>query len=157
MRCRRDFGRFSRGEQVSIISSIHRFFLRSSRYFPSVVISINFYHVECGDGRQLGILVDNFWIPRSKTRTFSTPGFNAELCYYFFRISTSLFLFSFQGQNNFISLMDIHVQHLASLCRICEDEIEDHKGKVDTNRFVSKIHQIWKDFLLLDSPNKIHS
>ena len=49
--------------------------------------------------------------------------------------------------------MDIHVQHLASLCRICGDEIEDHKRKVDTNRFVSEIHQIWKDLLLLDSPN----
>ena len=39
--------------------------------------------------------------------------------------------------------MDIHVQHLASLCRICGDEIEDHKRKVqkvDTNRFVSEIH-----------------
>ena len=45
----------------------------------------------------------------------------------FFRISTKLCLFSFQGQNNFISLMDIHVQHLASLNRICGDEIEDHK------------------------------
>ena len=49
--------------------------------------------------------------------------------------------------------MDIHVQHLASLCRICEDEIEDHKRKVDTNRFVFEIHQIWKDLMLLDSPN----
>ena len=49
--------------------------------------------------------------------------------------------------------MDIHVQHLASLCRICGDEIEDHKRKVDTNHFVSEIHQIWKDLLLLDSPN----
>ena len=58
----------------------------------------------------------------------------------FFRINSSLCLFSFQGQNNFISLMDIHVQHLASLCRICGDEIEDHKRKVDTNRFVSEIH-----------------
>ena len=46
-------------------------FLRSSRYFSSIVISINFYHVECGDGRQPRILVDNFWIPRSKTCTFS--------------------------------------------------------------------------------------
>ena len=35
--------------------------------------------------------------------------------------------------------MDIHVQHLASLCRICGDEIEDHKRKVDTNCFVSEI------------------
>ena len=46
----------------------------------------------------------------------------------FFLISTSVCLFSFQGQNNFISLMDIHVQHV------------DHKRKVDTNRFVSEIH-----------------
>ena len=35
--------------------------------------------------------------------------------------------------------MDIHVQHLATLRRICGDEIEDHKRKVDTNRFVSEI------------------
>ena len=49
--------------------------------------------------------------------------------------------------------MDIHVQHLTSLCRICRDEIEDLKRKIDTNRFVSEIHQIWKDLLLLDSPN----
>ena len=82
-------------------------------------------------------MVDNleFW---SKKRTFSTPGFLAEPCYYFFRMSTSLCLFSFQGQNNFISLMDIHVQHLASLCRICGHEIEEHMRKVD-NRFVSEI------------------
>ena len=46
--------------------------------------------------------------------------------------------------------MDIYVQHLASLCRIRGDEIEDHKRKVDTNRFVSEIHQIK---MLLDSPN----
>ena len=50
----------------------------------------------------------------------------------FFRINTSLCLFSFQGQNNFISFMDIHVQHLASLCRIGGDKIKDLKRKVDT-------------------------
>ena len=52
--------------------------------------------------------------------------------------------------------MNIHVLLLASLCRICGDEIEDHKrkvDKVDTNRFVSEIHQMWKDLMLLDSPN----
>ena len=32
--------------------------------------------------------------------------------------------------------MDIHVQHLASLCRICGDEIEDHKRKVLTALFL---------------------
>ena len=49
--------------------------------------------------------------------------------------------------------MDIHVQHLASLCWICGDKIKDHKRKVETNRFAFEIHQIWKDLLLLDSPN----
>ena len=42
---------------------------------------------------------------------------------------------------------------LTRSCRICGDEIGDHKRKVDTNRFVSEIHQIWKDLMLLDSPN----
>ena len=49
--------------------------------------------------------------------------------------------------------MDIHFQHFASLCRICGDKIGDHKRKLDTNRFVSEIQQIWKDLLLLDFPN----
>ena len=69
---------FKVGEEVFIIFSIHRFFMK---------FSINFYHVERGDGRQPRILVDNFWIPRSKTRTCSTPGFHpdmAEPWYYFF-------------------------------------------------------------------------
>ena len=114
-----------------------------------LISSINFYHVECGDGRQPRILIDNFWLPRSKTRRCFTPGFQADMaepwnnfaifafCFFFFC------LFSFQGQNNFISLMDIHVQHLVSLCRICGDKIKDHKRKVDTiNSFVCEIHQI---------------
>ena len=37
--------------------------------------------------------------------------------------------------------MDIYVQHLASLCQICGDEIEEHKRKVDSNRFGSEIRQ----------------
>ena len=49
--------------------------------------------------------------------------------------------------------MDIHFQHFASLCRICGDKIGDLKRKLDTNRFVSEIQQIWKDLLLLDSPD----
>ena len=49
--------------------------------------------------------------------------------------------------------MNIHVQHLASLCRICGDKIEDHKRKVDTKRFVSEIRQIWRDLLLSDFPD----
>ena len=106
-------------------------------------------------------MVDNleFWSTIFEFRgpkdvCFPLPGFSqSRVITIFFRISTSLCLFSFQGQNNFISLMDIHVQHLASLCRICGDEIEGHKRKVGTKRFVSEIHQIWKDLMLLDSPN----
>ena len=49
--------------------------------------------------------------------------------------------------------MDIHFHHFASLCRICGDKIGDHKRKLDTNRFVPEIQQIWKDLLLLDSPD----
>ena len=37
--------------------------------------------------------------------------------------------------------------------RICGDKIKGYKGKVDTNRLVSETRQIWKDLLLLDSPN----
>ena len=49
--------------------------------------------------------------------------------------------------------MNIRFQHFASLCRICGDKTDKHKRKLDTNRFVSEIQQIWKDLSLLDSPN----
>ena len=42
---------FKVGEEVFIIFSIHIFFMK---------FSINFYHVERGDGKQPRILVDNF-------------------------------------------------------------------------------------------------
>ena len=61
-------------EQVSIVVFLFTDFLRSSRYYSSIVISINFYYVECGDGRQPRILVHNVGIPRSKTRV-PLPGF----------------------------------------------------------------------------------
>ena len=64
----------------------------------------------------------------------------------FFALIQAFAFFSFQGK--LISLMDIHVQHLASLCRICGDKIKDHKRMVDTNRLVYEIHQIGKDLLL---------
>ena len=56
---RRDFGRFKVAEQVSIIFSIHRFFTKFYIFFLDCHIDY-FYHVECGDGRQPRILVDNF-------------------------------------------------------------------------------------------------
>ena len=48
-----DFGRFSRLVNKYLLSFRFTDFLRGSRYFSSIVISINFYYVECGDGRQL--------------------------------------------------------------------------------------------------------
>ena len=42
-----------------------------------------------------------------------------------------------------------HVFH----SRVSRNRIKGHKGKVDTNRLVSETRQIWKDLLLLDSPN----
>ena len=57
---RRDFGRFSRQANKYLLFFRFTDFLRSSRYFSSIVIPINFYHVKCGDGRQPRILVDNF-------------------------------------------------------------------------------------------------
>ena len=42
-------------------------FWRSSRYFSSIVISISFYHVECGDGRQfLNSEVQNTYVFHSR-------------------------------------------------------------------------------------------
>ena len=71
----------------------------------------------------------------------------------FFALLRAFTFFLFKAKTTLLVLwLYIHVQHLASLCRICGDKIEDHKRKVDTNRFVSEIHQIWKDLLLLDSP-----
>ena len=56
--------------------------------------------------------------------------------------------------DNFLIPRSKHVLHSrVSRGRICEDNIEDHKRKVDTNRLVSETHQIWKDLLPLDSPN----
>ena len=47
-----------------------------------------------------------------------------------------------------------HVFHSrVSRSQICGDKINGKKRKVDTNRLVSEIHQIWKDLVLLDSPN----
>ena len=57
------------GKQKIIIFLFFGFseFCRSSSYFSLIVISIIFYHVECGDGRQPRILIDNLQITRSKT------------------------------------------------------------------------------------------
>ena len=57
----------------------------------------------------------------SKQLRFPPPGFLQSRVITFFRVSASLCLFSLFCQNNFISLTDIQVQHLASLCRICGD------------------------------------
>ena len=153
---RREFGRFSR--QVNKCLLFFRFtdFLRSSRYFSSIVLSINFYHIECGDGRQPRILVDNFLIPRSKTRTFSTPGFLTEPCYYFFSHQYEpLPFFLFKAKTTLLVLW-IFTSNISPHF----DEFVGMKLKIiiaryvrTMNRFVTEIHQIWKDLMLLDSPN----
>ena len=71
----------------------------------------------------------------------------------FFALLRAFTFFLFKAKTTLLVLwLYIHVQHLASLCRICGDKIEDHKRKVETIRVVSEIHQIWRDLLLLDSP-----
>ena len=71
----------------------------------------------------------------------------------FFALERAFAYFLFKAKTTLLVLwLYIHVQHLASLCRICGDKIEDHKRKVETIRVVSEIHQIWRDLLLLDSP-----
>ena len=127
--------------------------LRSSRYFSPIFICLTCIMLNVGMVDNLEFWWTTFEFRGPKDVRFLLPGFSQSRVITFFRISTSLCLFSCQGQNNFISLMDIHVQHLATLCRICGDEIKDHKRKVDTNRFLPEIHQIWKDLKLLDSPD----
>ena len=73
---------FKVGEQVSIIFSIHRFFLRSSRYFPWLSYRLTFTMLNVG-------MVDNlefwfFWIPRSKnTYVYSRVSHRAVLLLFF--------------------------------------------------------------------------
>ena len=116
------------------------YFLRSSRYFSSIVISINFHHVECGDGRQPRISVDDFLIPRSKTRTFSTSGFLTEPCYItFFALVRAFAFFFFKAKTTLLVLLIFTSNispHSKDTLQNFGDEIEDHKRKVDTNRFV---------------------
>ena len=146
---RRDFGRFSRYVNKYLLFFRFTDFSRSCRYFSSIVIPINFYHVECGDGRQPRILVENFWIPRSKTRTFSTPGFLTKaMLLLFFALVRAFAFFLFKAKTTLLVLW-IFTSNISPHFA----EIEDHKRKVDTNGFVSEIHQIWKDLMLLDSPN----
>ena len=140
---RRDFGRFSR--QVN--NYIYYFFNSQIFYevldiFPPLLYQLTFIMLNVG-------MVDNqeLWQIRSKTHTFSTHGFLTKRCYYFFSQQYEPLPFFFSRPKQlYQSYGYIHVQHLASLCLICGDEIEDHKRKADTNCFVSEIHQIWKEF-----------
>ena len=85
--------------------AVSKAILRSSWYFSSIVISINFYYVECGDGRQPGILVGNFWISRSKTRTFSTPGFLTKaVLLLFFALVRAFAFFLFKAKTTLLVL-----------------------------------------------------
>ena len=116
--------------------------------FPRLSYRLTFIMLNVGmvDNLEFWLTIFDFQGP--KHVGVSLPGFKQTwqshgITLPFLLFASFFCLFSFQGQNNFISLMDIHVQHLASLCRICGDKIKDHKRKVDTiNSFVCEIHQI---------------
>ena len=123
--------------------------LPSSSYFSSIVITIIFIMLNVW-------MVDNleFWYTIFEVRgqnMCSTPGFHADggepVLLLFFPLIRAFAFFSFKV------FVNIHFQRFVSRCRICRDKIGDHKRKLDTNRFVSEIQKIWKDLLLLDSPN----
>ena len=92
-------------------------FWRSSRYFSSIVRSMNFYYLNVGMSDNLDFWKTIFWILRSKARVplpSFTQTWQSRVTTFFVRINTctSLCLFTFHGK--LISLMDIHVQHLVS-------------------------------------------
>ena len=129
-------------------------FLPSSSYFSSIVITIIFYHVECVDGTLPRILVDSLWIPRSKhmfhSRVSRTHGRASVITFFpliraFSYFSLKVLVFS---RYSWIFASNIP-PHFTEFERI-KLAI---KRKLDTNRLVSEIQQIWKDLLLLDSPN----
>ena len=63
-------------------------------------------------------------------------------------------IFEVRGQN-MCSTPGFHAYMGEPVLLLCyyRDKIDDDKRKLDTNRFVSEIQKIWKDLLLLDSPN----
>ena len=58
----------------------------------------------CGDGRQPRILVDNFWIPRSQTRTFSTPGPHRAVLLLFFALVRAFAFFLVKAKTTLLVL-----------------------------------------------------
>ena len=130
-------------EQVSIVVFLFTDFLRSSRYYSSIVISINFYYVECGDGRRPRILVDNFGIPRSKTRV-PLPGFtqtwqNRVNTFVFALIQTFAFFFLFRAKTTLLVLWIFTSNISPHFAEFEGDQIKDHKRKVDTNYPASRV------------------
>ena len=83
--------------------------------FFSIVISINFYYVECGNNLEFWQTIFEFRRPKQVFLFWVSSGHGRAVLslFLFFRINTRLFRFSFQGKITY-SPMDIHVQHLAS-------------------------------------------
>ena len=114
---------------------------RSSRYYSSIVISINFYYVECGDGRQP--IVTQF-LNSEVQNTCSTPGFHADMaepCYYIcFRINTNLCLFFlFRAKTTLLALWIFTSNISPHFAEFEGDQIKDHRCKVDTNYPASRV------------------
>ena len=71
----------------------------------------------------------------------------------FFALVRAFAFFLFKAKTTLLVLWIFTSNISTHFAEFVEDKIEDHKRKVDTNRLVSGIHQIWKDLFLLDSPN----
>ena len=112
----RDFGRFSRYvNKYLFFFRFTDFFYEVLDIFPRLSYRLTFIMLNVGVADNLEFSVTIFEFRGPKHVRFPLPGFSQRRVITFFRISTSLCLFSFQGQNNFISLMDIHVQHASRL------------------------------------------
>ena len=94
-----------------------------------------------GVADNLEILVDNFWIPRSKTRTSSSPGFLTKaVLLLFFALVRAFAFFLFKAKTTLIVLWILTSNISPHFAEFAGMKFEDHKRNVDTNRFVSEIH-----------------
>lgn len=135
------------GEQVSYFldSQIFDDFWQY-RYFPSIV--------EYKGGRQPRILVDNFWILRSKT-LFPLPSVRKTCYHFFFFASIQAFAVFLLKINLFIALwifMSNISPHFAKFVGIKLKIISATPRKILTTLFL-KFTKFEKICLLLDSPN----
>ena len=71
----------------------------------------------------------------------------------FFALVRAFAFFLFKAKTTLIVLWILTSNISPHFAEFAGMKFEDHKRNVDTNRFVSEIHQIWKDLMSLDSPD----